>query len=213
LKFLFLYVASPSFEASYHLICLVATKQIKTLTITIIQVFGDSHPKLELFFAKGPSLCYNLINYLTILRKDDYQCPTFPPPCGLFCGACPLYQAEKDPGFNKKLAEKMKVAPERARCAGCRPCSGKVTPIPGGCSTFDCSLAKNVEFCYQRDQFPCHRLAPCADRAGILPHNFKLYSLLLLKKAGRKTREEEYPTLIRSYFRGKLKLGAGPELD
>jgi len=139
--------------------------------------------------------------------------PDLSAPCGLFCGACPLYQAEQDPEFNKKLAEKMKVTPEKARCAGCRPCSGKVTPIPGGCATFDCAQGRNVEFCHQCDEFPCHRLAPCADRAVILPHNFKVYSLLMLKKLDRKTWEEEYPKLIRNYFRGKLKLGAGPELE
>jgi len=139
--------------------------------------------------------------------------PDLSAPCGLLCSACPLYQAEQDPVFNKKLAEKMKVAPERARCPGCRPCSGKVTPIPGGCSTFDCAQVKGVEFCYLCGDFPCRRLAPCADRAGILPHNFKLYSLLALKKMGRKTWEEEYPTLISLYFRGKMKLGVGPELD
>jgi len=133
-------------------------------------------------------------------------------PCGLFCGACPLYKAEHDPEFRNSLAEKMKVPPNRARCPGCRPASGNVTPIDGQCQTYVCSESKKLDFCYRCNDFPCNKLAPCSDRANILPHNFKLFSLLTLKNVGREAWEKEYPLISRKYFRGKLLLGGGPQV-
>lgn len=133
-------------------------------------------------------------------------------PCGLFCGNCPLYKAERDLEFRKTLAQKMKVSPEEARCPGCRPASGNVPPIQGKCQTYICADSKKVDFCYQCDDFPCDKLAPCSDRARIFPHNFKVFSLLILQKKGRETWEKEYPQIARNYFRGKLVLGDGPQI-
>ncbi len=133
-------------------------------------------------------------------------------PCGLFCGSCPLYKAWQDPEFHKTLAEKMKVPPEKAKCPGCRPASGSVTPIGETCQTYRCAQEKQVSFCYQCNAFPCHKLAPCADRAQLLPHNLKVFSLLALKNMGREKWEKEYPSMARHYFRGQMVLGAGPKV-
>lgn len=133
-------------------------------------------------------------------------------PCGLNCKACPLYKAEYDADFRKTLAAKMKVQEDKARCPGCRPAGGQVTPMEEKCRTFACAASKQIDFCYQCGDFPCQKLAPCADRANILPHNMKIFSLLTLQQKGREKWEEEYPRMASNYFRGHLVLGAGPEV-
>ena len=71
------------------------------------------------------------------------------------------------------------------------------------CDTYACALEKNVEFCYECDEFPCLKLAPCADRAQELPHNTKIYHLILLEKLGVDSYIQQYPGMLRQYLRGK----------
>ena len=97
-------------------------------------------------------------------------------------------------------------------CVGCRPMRGLV-PVMGSkvaCETYTCSANdKKVEFCYQCDDFPCLKLAPCADRAQEIPHNSKIYNLLTLQKLGIDAWLERYPTLVRQYRRGKKPRAGG----
>ena len=128
-------------------------------------------------------------------------------PCGLYCGNCPLYIARTDETLRKKIAEGQGIAVEEVfLCAGCRLMQGKI-PQAGGepvCDTYACAVDdKKIEFCYECADFPCLRLAPCADRAQELPHNTKVYNLLLLKKDGVDAWIERYPRLIGQYRRGK----------
>jgi len=68
--------------------------------------------------------------------------------CGLYCGACVIYRAERDDQeWRKRLAERFKCPPEKVRCNGC----GALSPE---CWGFDCKLVKclnhkGYQFCYQ----------------------------------------------------------------
>jgi hypothetical protein len=128
-------------------------------------------------------------------------------PCGLNCGACPLYIARTDEALRKRIAEGQGVPLEEVyTCPGCRPAKGRLPGVGTGpvCDTFACAVDdKKVEFCYECDDFPCLKLAPCADRAQEIPHNTKVYQLVLLQKEGIDTWIQKYPDRIRGYRRGK----------
>jgi len=137
-------------------------------------------------------------------------------PCGLYCGLCRRYQARTDETLRKQIAEQRGVPVEELYvCAGCRPLRGRVK-ISGGepvCETYACAVnEKKVEFCYQCADFPCLKLAPCADRANETPHNNKVYNLVLLAKLGIDAWLERYPTLLRQYRQGK-KTKAGSDIQ
>jgi len=127
-------------------------------------------------------------------------------PCGLNCGICPLLIARTDEALRNRIAEAQGVPAEEAFvCAGCRPMKGQIPGVGTGpvCDTYACALGKKVEFCYECDDFPCLKLAPCADRAQELPHNTKVYQLVLLQKEGIDTWLQRYPDRSRQYRRGK----------
>lgn len=91
-------------------------------------------------------------------------------------------------------------------CPGCRALKGEI-PMAGGqpiCATYACAVNdRKVEFCYQCADFPCPKLAPCADRAAEIPHNTKIYHLVLLQKLGVDAWLEKYPAMMKQYQRGK----------
>lgn len=134
-------------------------------------------------------------------------------PCGIYCGSCPLYLARTDKELRKKIAEGQGIPVEKVLlCAGCRPMRGLVSPLAGSgmaCETYACAISKKVEFCYECEDFPCLKLAPCADRAQEIPHNTKIYHLLLMKKLGIDAWLEKYPALMKQYRRGKQKRAGG----
>jgi len=134
-------------------------------------------------------------------------------PCGLYCGRCLLYQARTDTSLRKRIAEAQGVTEDKlALCAGCRALKGKVPVLDSPvCATYTCVTNKNLEFCYECPDFPCLKLAPCADRAAEIPHNTKIYKLLLLKKEGVDSFIKSYSTRTHQYFRGK-KPNAGDDI-
>jgi hypothetical protein len=137
-------------------------------------------------------------------------------PCGVYCGGCRRYQARTDKNLRQQIAEEKGIPVEELYvCAGCRPLGGQVE-LAGGepvCETYACAVNdKKVEFCYQCADFPCLKLAPCADRAQQTPHNNKVYNLVLLTKLGIDAWLERYPTLLRQYRQGK-KPKAGSDIQ
>ena len=102
-------------------------------------------------------------------------------PCGIYCGGCPLFLARTDDDLRQKIAKARGASEDKlVLCAGCRTMRGKVSSSGEAvCSTYVCAISKNVEFCYQCTDFPCLKLAPCADRAQEIPYNTKIYNLLL----------------------------------
>ncbi len=135
-------------------------------------------------------------------------------PCGLYCGACALFKARKDKEFRIKLAQERGIPVEQLfLCAGCRPMKGRVKAAGGQpiCDTYACVKKKGVEYCYQCDEFPCLKLAPCADKAD-KPHNTKVYNLVLLQKLGIDEWLKKKERLLRQYRYGK-KPTTGGELE
>jgi hypothetical protein len=138
-------------------------------------------------------------------------------PCGIYCGACRRYKASTDKALRKQIAEQTGVPVEEVYvCAGCWPMQGRVkmSGAEPTCETYACAVEnKKVEFCYQCDDFPCLKLAPCLDWAPRSPHNTKIYSLLLLQKLGIDALVEKYPTILKQYRQGKKpKLGGDIQL-
>jgi hypothetical protein len=134
-------------------------------------------------------------------------------PCGLYCGRCPLYQARTNVSLRKRMAEAQGVAEDKlVLCAGCRALEGKVPVLDSAvCATYTCITNKKLEFCYECSEFPCLKLAPCADRASEIPHNTKIYKLLRLQKDGIDSFVENYSLSTRQYLRGK-KPNAGDDI-
>jgi len=126
-------------------------------------------------------------------------------PCGLYCGECPLYLAHIDDSLRNKIAENQGIPAEDVFvCKGCRAMKGIIAISSGetACETYTCAMNdKKVEFCYECADFPCLKLAPCADRAQELPHNTKVYNLVLLQKNGIDSFIEKYRERIRQYRR------------
>lgn len=123
-------------------------------------------------------------------------------PCGLYYGGCSLYRARSD----KALAERMGVSADMVPiCLGCRAQEGRIAVVAEPvCSTYNCAVSeKGLEFCYQCDEFPCLKLAPCVDRAQEIPHSSKVYNLLLLQKLGTKKWLQYGDMLWKQYWQGK----------
>ena len=132
-------------------------------------------------------------------------------PCGLHCGACPLHQAEQDPELARRLAGVLELEPEEVPCSGCRPTEGCPTVMKGKqCETYSCVAERGHAFCHECDSFPCLNLAPCAHRAQNLPHNTKIYNLLLIQKEGLQAWAERAAERNRQYFKGVKEDGGAP---
>lgn len=135
-------------------------------------------------------------------------------PCGLNCGICPVYLANQNPDLAKTIAERNHITLEEAVCQGCHGEKGCIK-INGAtlCQTYDCvHNEKNLDFCYECDDFPCGKLAPCADRAKEIPHNTKIYNLLSIRKMGMDKWLEQSQNILKNYFRGKKPRG-GDEIQ
>lgn len=126
-------------------------------------------------------------------------------PCGLYCGGCPLFQACTDKALAERLAKNRGVSVDKVpTCYGCRAEKGEMSFIGEPvCSTYKCITEKGLHFCYECADFPCLKLAPCADRAQEIPHNTKIYNLLLIQKQGLENWAKNAETSRRQYFRGK----------
>jgi hypothetical protein len=127
-------------------------------------------------------------------------------PCGLYYGGCSLYRARSDKALAERMAQRMGVSADMVPiCLGCRAQEGHIAVVAEPvCSTYNCAVSeKGLEFCYQCDEFPCLKLAPCVDRAQEIPHNSKVYNLLLLQKLGTKKWLQYGDMLWKQYWQGK----------
>jgi len=80
-------------------------------------------------------------------------------PCGLWCGVCSIYIAHK----NNNLKFKEKLLPiyrafaknvDDIACTGCLS-EGVVFSVCRACPVKKCCKEKNIEGCYQCEDFPC----------------------------------------------------------
>ncbi len=131
-------------------------------------------------------------------------------PCGLACFLCDIHEDNLTDEVAESLHAKLGVPKNEIACTGCRKQDGKHFHLPQGCATLDCVKAKGVAFCCDCHDFPCAFLAPTADKAGVLPHNIKLYNLCRIKKMGlERWINEEAGQIRRKYFTGKFIMGRG----
>ena len=79
-------------------------------------------------------------------------------PCGVYCGVCPVYRADKEniEGLRKKIAVEFGVKREVVGCDGCR--SDRVFLGGDDCGIKACTRAKGIEGCFACEDFPCVRV-------------------------------------------------------
>lgn len=127
-------------------------------------------------------------------------------PCGIDCFNCPMHAAQSNEDLRNMIAEKMGISPEIAQCAGCRNQQGRM-PFQGWtepCPQYVCAREKNLDFCHECGDFPCDWLHPSAFKAEVVPHNYKLYNLLLIKKMGvEEWAKSEAKSVRDEYFHGE----------
>lgn len=133
-------------------------------------------------------------------------------PCGIDCGICELHTCGHDHELFIKLTSKG-MPKEKLPCDGCRSVAGNCPVIGGVCETYKCISEKNVKFCYDCDEFPCEKLHPAANGAGVLPHNIKVFSLCTIKRIGLDAFVEKSPEIKKRYYAGKMAVGRGPQLN
>lgn len=76
-------------------------------------------------------------------------------PCGLYCGVCGVYMANRD--NNQKLKEKLAraygVTPEQIACKGCL--SDEKFVYCQACGIRACVMEKEYAGCHRCNEFPC----------------------------------------------------------
>lgn len=148
-------------------------------------------------------------------------------PCGISCGHCSFHRLKDDPAIADFMVSRGFSRDKVKPCQGCRPTEGKCpnanctketlhNDLPAEestCVTYTCSVEHGVDFCYECPGFPCSKLQPCADLAGELPQNMKVFYLCCIKRMGITGFLTEYPRLVQRYYQGKMVIGEGPQLS
>lgn len=74
--------------------------------------------------------------------------------CGIYCGACYVYRAERDGGeFLRETAERQKVEPGEVKCNGCLAPEDQRWKNCKGCKTERCLDGMGFTFCYECGEF------------------------------------------------------------
>ena len=133
-------------------------------------------------------------------------------PCGIDCGLCELHTCKDDQKLYSYLLSRG-IPREKIPCAGCRNIRGDCPVIGGTCATYSCVTEKKAGFCFDCADFPCFRLNPSADRADILPHNLKVFNLCTIQRKGLGNFIENSLGFKKRYYKGKMQIGNGPQLD
>jgi hypothetical protein len=134
-------------------------------------------------------------------------------PCGLDCFNCPSHEGNITEEYKKRSAAFLNIPVEETSCKGCRDEAGHCLYGQNQqCATWDCTQAKNVEFCHECADFPCGLLAPTM-KAADFPHNMKMYNLCRMKRYGLDAWIEESVTIRKRYYEGKFIVGQGPVLQ
>ncbi|MCK4237614.1 MAG: DUF3795 domain-containing protein [Candidatus Lokiarchaeota archaeon] len=89
--------------------------------------------------------------------------------CGLDCGNCDIYNASNNPEIAHQLVKQFDGAWEdvKAEDFHCNGCRGDITK----CWTLDCWIReccvnnKNLEYCYECQEFPCIKLKKWANKS------------------------------------------------
>ncbi len=77
--------------------------------------------------------------------------------CGIYCGACYVYRAERDCGeFLRQVAEGQKAELEEVKCNGCSAPVEERWRNCKNCETIKCLDEKGYQYCNECDQFWDH---------------------------------------------------------
>ena len=95
---------------------------------------------------------------LMSLRNLDFEDQKLMAACGVHCGVCPYFIADKshDQRLKEKLAASIGMKPEQVECEGCN----SEAPI-FFCKTCDiknCVQEKNMESCAECEEYPCKHI-------------------------------------------------------
>jgi hypothetical protein len=132
--------------------------------------------------------------------------------CGICCSECECAKAKDDVNLMQYLISRGFPA-DKLPCPGCRAVEGHCPIIGEKCATYKCAFEKNIDFCYECEDFPCEKLNPASDRANILPHNLKVFNLCYIKNYGLEKFTEDAALIRERYFKGKMAIGKGPQLE
>jgi hypothetical protein len=97
-------------------------------------------------------------------------------PCGIFCGACPIYIATRD--NNEKMTNIIcavwQTRPEDAKCFGCLQTDPpqKLFGFCQKCAIRSCAKAKDFYSCHQCDKWPCD-IIESSHLSDIIPSSIK----------------------------------------
>jgi Protein of unknown function (DUF3795) len=133
-------------------------------------------------------------------------------PCGIDCGICELYTCRDNARLFSALTLKG-IPAEVIPCDGCRSVEGNCPVIKERCETYECVLEKKVEYCSECSDFPCVKLHPSSKRAGVLPHNMKVFNLCTMRRDGVEAFVKKSSEIKRRYYAGIMEIGKGPQLD
>lgn len=133
-------------------------------------------------------------------------------PCGIDCGICELFLADKNPQIKQYLIS-VGIPESVMPCPGCKASAGHCPIHPGECATYACSKQKKVDSCSECSQFPCEYLTPAAAGADKLPHNLKVYNLSIIKRDGPEAFTRISGDIKKRYFNGKMVIGKGPVIE
>lgn len=133
-------------------------------------------------------------------------------PCGIDCGRCECHTAKDSPALLDYLVS-VGIRRDRLPCGGCRAVEGACPVLEKGCDTYECITGRGLRFCSECTDFPCPRLNPAADRADRLPHNTKVFNLCYIERQGLARFIERSGEIKERYFKGKMAIGRGPQLE
>jgi len=72
--------------------------------------------------------------------------------CGLYCGACSIYRAQRDnEEYLERVAASLKCPPEKVKCEGCIALANDSWGYD--CEIVQCLSQKSLEFCYQCPEY------------------------------------------------------------
>ena len=132
-------------------------------------------------------------------------------PCGLDCGICELHICKDNPELFSQLISQG-IPKDKLPCMGCRENEGKCPVMFETCDTYTCVSQRELNFCFDCNEFPCIKLHPSLDRADVLPHNLKIYNLCKIKNTNIQEFVKVSNEIKLRYFRGKMIIGKGPQI-
>ncbi|HYE09997.1 MAG TPA: DUF3795 domain-containing protein [Patescibacteria group bacterium] len=86
--------------------------------------------------------------------------------CGLYCGACTIYRAERDnQDWRSELASQFNCSSEQVRCNGCGSLTNECWG--SGCKIVMCINSKGHKFCFECNEYKnnnCDKFSKVANR-------------------------------------------------